>query len=102
MDPTTISAIIACLGGFVGAAGLARLLGHDAKDAGADMTRISTTLDFVANDVKETKTEVRAMRNDMQEAKTTASMALDRAEAAHARLDALGAPSAHRSKGEEQ
>ena len=49
---------------------------------------IETKLDFVGDDVKDTKAEIRSFRGEMSETKTVANTALARSDAAHERIDA--------------
>lgn len=101
MDTDTVYLIIALIGCAVGVYGLVERSRSAAKGDGSDITRIETTLDFVAENGRETKTEIRGLRAEMakatedaRDARANAALALERADAAHERLDAMGAPGA--------
>ena len=94
MDTVTISLIVAVVGGCVGVAGLWRSLAKDSGDIAASIAAIQTALGYIENDIKEIKAEFRRIEDDVQHANETAGKALSTAEAAHDRLDALGAETA--------
>ena len=95
MDGATITLIIAIVGCIVGLSGFALNASKEVGDKSSDMTRVETKLDFIADDVKDTKVEIKAMRADTSEAKSLAIKALENSKAAHERLDELNAPSAY-------
>lgn len=100
MDNATLTLVIAIVGCLVGLAGWYRNSTHDSEENARKTSSIETKLDFIAEDVKDTKAEIRSFRGELSETKTVANTALARADAAHDRLDALEAPSAHASRKE--
>lgn len=89
MDQDTIYLLIAIIGCVVGLAGWLRNAESDEKDQASDRAAIATKLDFISEDVKDTKAELRTFRTDLAETRSTASAALSSARAAHARIDAI-------------
>lgn len=89
MDVATISIIIAIIGCLVGISGWLRNTKGDSSQQKATETELKTTLDFVANDVKELKVDVRAFNRDLQDVRTIAVTAGAEAKRANDRLDRL-------------
>lgn len=74
-------------------------ISNSRKDAGkqeAMFAQINTKLDFQANDLKEIKAADRAREREIQETREIANTALERAQAAHKRLDRAGVDSVER------
>lgn len=89
MDITTISIIIAVIGCLVGAAGWLRNTRTDASQQKAAESEIKTKLDFMSNDIKEVKVDVRAFSRDLQDVRTIAISAEAEAKRANTRIDHL-------------
>ena len=97
---STISAIVAIVGCCVGVAGWTRNARKDGSEIAASIAAIQTAIGYIENDIKEIKAEFRRIEDDVQDARETAGKALSTAEAAHDRLDALGAHTASQSRKE--
>ena len=89
MDISTISIIIAIIGCLVGAAGWLRNSKSDASQQKASESEIKTKLDFMSNDMKEIKVDVRSFSRDLQEVRTIAISAESEAKRANSRIDSL-------------
>lgn len=89
MDVATISIIIAVIGCLVGVAGWARNLTKDTGLQKATESEIKTTIDFIANDIKDMKVDLRAFTRDLQDVRTIAVTAESEAKRANDRLDLL-------------
>lgn len=89
MDTTTISIIIAIIGCLVGAAGWLRNTRTDASQQKAAESEIKTKLDFMSNDIKEVKVDIRAFSRDLQDVRTIAVSAEAEAKRANTRIDTL-------------
>ena len=89
MDVTTISIIIAVIGCLVGAAGWLRNTKSDAGQQQATESEIKTKLDFISNDMKEIKVDLRAFSRDLQEVRTIAIAAEKEASRANTRIDRI-------------
>lgn len=89
MDISTISVIIAIIGCLVGAAGWLRNTRTDASQQKAAESEIKTKLDFMSNDIKEVKVDVRAFSRDLQDVRTIAISAEAEAKRANSRIDNL-------------
>ena len=89
MDVTTISIIIAIIGCLVGAAGWLRNTKTDAGQQKAAESEIKTKLDFMSNDIKEVKVDVRSFSRDLQQVRTIAVAAEAEAKRANTRIDNL-------------
>lgn len=89
MDISTISIIIAIIGCLVGAAGWLRNSKSDASQQKASESEIKTKLDFMSNDMKEIKVDVRSFSRDLQEVRTIAIFAESEAKRANSRIDSL-------------
>lgn len=89
MDVSTISVIIAIIGCLVGAAGWLRNTRTDASQQKAAESEIKTKLDFMSNDIKEVKVDVRAFSRDLQDVRTIAISAEAEAKRANSRIDNL-------------
>lgn len=57
----------------------------------AEDARVITKLEFISDDVKDIKADYRSFRTELNEVKTIAVHASERAEAAHNRLDRMDA-----------
>lgn len=98
MDTVTISAIIGIVGCVVGVVGLWRALAKDDNETAAAIAAIQTSLTYIEQDLKDIKAEFRRIETDVQQANETAGKALVTANAAHDRLDALGAVTASQAR----
>lgn len=98
MDGLTVGAFIAAVGCIigmvVGLAGWARNNRKDESELAAAIATIQTSLGYIEQQLSEIKSEFRRMETDVQAAQQTAGKALVTAEAAHDRLDAMGAETA--------
>ena len=89
MDVSTISIAIAIIGCLVGAAGWLRNTRADASQQKASESEIKTKLDFMSNDIKEVKVDIRSFNRDLQEVRTIAVSAEAEAKRANTRIDHL-------------
>lgn len=89
MDVSTISIIIAIVGCLVGAAGWLRNARADTNQQKAAESEIKTKLDFMSNDIKEVKVDIRSFSRDLQEVRTIAVSAEAEAKRANTRIDHL-------------
>lgn len=89
MDVNTISIAIAIIGCLVGAAGWLRNTRTDASQQKASESEIKTKLDFMSNDIKEVKVDIRSFNRDLQEVRTIAVSAEAEAKRANTRIDHL-------------
>lgn len=89
VDVATISIIIAIIGCLVGVSGWIRTAKTDADHDGRENSEIKTSLDFIANDVKDLKVDVRAFNRDLQDVRTIAVSAESEAKRANDRIDRL-------------
>ena len=89
MDVSTISIAIAIIGCLVGAAGWLRNTRADASQQKASESEIKTKLDFMSNDIKEVKVDIRSFNRDLQDVRTIAVAAKADAERANTRIDHL-------------
>lgn len=89
VDISTISIIIAIVGCLVGAAGWLRNTRTDANQQKATESEIKTKLDFMSNDIKEVKVDVRSFSRDLQDVRTIAISAEAEAKRANTRIDNL-------------
>ena len=89
MDVSTISIIIAIVGCLVGAAGWLRNTRSDAGQQKATESEIKTKLDFMSNDIKDVKVDIRSFNRDLQDVRTIAVTAEAEAERANTRIDRL-------------
>lgn len=89
MDVATVSIIIAIIGCLVGAAGWLRNTRSDASQQKAVESEIKTKLDFMSNDIKEVKVDIRSFSRDLQDVRTIAVSAEAEAKRANTRIDNL-------------
>lgn len=89
MDLTTVSIIIAIVGCLVGLAGWWRNNRNDSGQQKATESEIKTTLDFIQNDIKEMKVDIRSFNRDLQDVRSIAIAAKTEAKRANDRLDNL-------------
>lgn len=89
MEVTTISIIIAIIGCLVGMAGWLRNVRTDANQQKATESEIKTKLDFMSNDIKEVKIDVRSFTRDLQDVRTIAVTAETEAKRANTRIDRM-------------
>lgn len=67
----------------------------DAADTRQLLTEIKTSQEFMSNDTKDMKADLRSFQRDLQEIRTTAAMALASANKANERIDNLEKGGAH-------
>lgn len=89
MDVSTVSIIIAIVGCLVGLAGWLRNNRADSGKQKATESEIKTTLDFMSNDLKEVKVDIRAFNRDLQEVRQIAVTAQSEAKRANDRINRL-------------
>lgn len=87
MDITTISLITVVIGCLIGAAGWLRNTKTDAGQHQATESEIKTKLEFISNDMKEIKVDLRAFSRDLQQVRTIAMTAESEAKRANTRID---------------
>lgn len=92
LDYGTVAALLAMFGFAISASGwyFARKTDSDSKAQSEGV--IKNELGHIANDIKDIKADFRSFREELNDTKSLAYKALAKAEAAHDRLDALGAP----------
>jgi outer membrane murein-binding lipoprotein Lpp len=91
MDTATISILVAIIGCLVGLAGWLRNTRTDASQYKATESKLETTLDFISNDLKEVKADIRSFNRDLQDVRFIATTAQSEAKRANDRLDELEA-----------
>lgn len=89
MDIATISIIIAIIGCLVGVSGWIRNVRSDVEEKEGETSEIKTSLDFISNDIKDLKVDVRAFNRDLQDVRTIAISAENEAKRANDRIDRL-------------
>ena len=82
--------VIAIIGCVVSVSGVNSRQRSEAKKEEHYITTISTKLDFISEDVKDVKADQRSFQRDINEIRTIAMNAKERADAAHRRLDRIG------------
>lgn len=87
---TAITITVAVLSFIVALATYLRGGKSSAKEEGENDGRILARLDSIDNGVRDIKAENRALRSEMKDVRDISQHALDRAEAAHARIDRSG------------
>lgn len=87
MNISTISIIIAIIGCLVGLAGWLRNTRTDSGQQKATESEIKTTLDFMSNDLKEVKVDIRSFNRDLQDVRGIAISAQADAKRANDRID---------------
>ena len=98
MDTVTISIGVAIIGCVIGVLGWAHTTSKDDSELAAAIARITTSLEYIENDLKEIKAQFRRMEGDVATATEVANTALVTANAAHDRLDALGVDNAAKAR----
>lgn len=88
--PTAVTMTIAVLGFFVALATYLRGGKTSAKEDGENDGRVLARLDSIDNGIRDIKAENRAIRSELTDVRDMSQHALDRAEAAHARIDRAG------------
>lgn len=87
---TAITITVAVLGFVVALATYLRGGKSSAKEEGENDGRILARLDSIDNGIRDIKAENRAIRSELTDVRDMSQHALDRAEAAHARIDRAG------------
>lgn len=87
---TILTFVIAVIGCVVAVSGVGSRQRDEAKKEEHYITTISTKLDFIGEDVKDVKADQRVFQRDINEVRSIAMKASERAEAAHRRLDRIG------------
>lgn len=82
--------VIAIIGCVIGVSNVGSRQRNEVKKEEHYITTISTKLDFIGEDVKDVKADQRAFQRDINEVRTIALSAKNRADAAHRRLDRIG------------
>lgn len=93
MTPDVITAItitVAVMGFIVALATYLRGDKSSAKEDGENDGRVLARLDSIDNGIRDIKAENRSMRIEIKEVRDIAQHGVDRAEAAHARIDRSG------------
>ena len=85
-----ISATVALLALIVAFVGMLRNSKNDTTADAASHAEVITKLDFIINDTKELKAEIRSNREEVSRLRTRVEHAVDMAEAAHRRMDRAG------------
>lgn len=84
-----ITFAIAIIGCVVGVSAWYYSRKDENDKAAREQSAIETKLDFISEDIKDTKAEIRAFRGDLNETKEIALKAYNKAEAAHVRIDQI-------------
>lgn len=87
---TVLTFVIAIIGCVVSVSGVNSRQRNEVKKEEHYITTISTKLDFISEDVKDVKADQRSFQRDINEIRTIAMNAKERADAAHRRLDRIG------------
>lgn len=87
---TAITITIAVLGFIVALATYSRGGKTSAKEDGENDGRVLARLDSIDNGIRDIKAENRAIRSELTDVRDIAQHAVERAEAAHSRLDRAG------------
>lgn len=77
---------------------LVSTINKDGNEGAASHAEVITKLDFIINDTKDLKAEMRSSRDEISRLRTKVEHATERAEAAHRRLDRAGIDSSHDEK----
>lgn len=87
--PILISFLSLCLAGAVGIAGLRRNKATDDRKEASEMTTLIVKLENINNGVNEIKSDMRNMRNDIQDLRDRLIIVEQSTKSAHHRLDGL-------------
>lgn len=85
-----VTFIIAIIGCVIAVDGAGLKQRSEVKKEEHYITTISTKLDFISEDVKDVKADQRSFQRDINEIRSIAIHAKERAESAHRRLDCIG------------
>lgn len=87
--PILISSLSLCVAGAVGIAGLRRNKATDDRKEASEMTTLIVKLENINNGVNEIKSDMRNMRNDIQDLRDRLIIVEQSTKSAHHRLDGL-------------
>lgn len=87
--PILISFLSLCVAGAVGIAGLRRNKATDNRKEASEMTTLIVKLENINNGVNEIKSDMRNMRNDIQDLRDRLIIVEQSTKSAHYRLDGL-------------
>ena len=87
--PILISFLSLCVSGAVGIAGLRRNKATDDRKEASEMTTLIVKLENINNGVNEIKSDMRNMRNDIQDLRDRLIIVEQSTKSAHHRLDGL-------------
>lgn len=87
--PILISFLSLCVAGAVGIAGLQRNKATDDRKEASEMTTLIVKLENINNGVNEIKSDMRNMRNDIQDLRDRLIIVEQSTKSAHHRLDGL-------------
>lgn len=87
--PILISFLSLCVAGAVGIAGLRRNKTTDDRKEASEMTTLIVKLENINNGVNEIKSDMRNMRNDIQDLRDRLIIVEQSTKSAHHRLDGL-------------
>lgn len=87
--PILISFLSLCIAGAVGIAGLRRNKATDDRKEASEMTTLIVKLENINNGVNEIKSDMRNMRNDIQDLRDRLIIVEQSTKSAHHRLDGL-------------
>lgn len=81
-----LSLIVACI---VGISGITRNMKSDDKQEAAEMTTVIVKLENISSGISEIKTEMKNVKNDIQDLRDRLIIAEQSTKSAHHRLDAM-------------
>lgn len=87
--PILISFLSLCVAGAVGISGLRRNKATDNRKEASEMTTLIVKLENINNGVNEIKSDMRNMRNDIQDLRDRLIIVEQSTKSAHHRLDGL-------------
>ena len=100
MNLDTIYFLIAVIGCIVGVAGWIRSLKRESISSAFELQKLNTQVQHLLEESSALKTELKGIQEDITNILSLSMDAKATASAAHDRLDALGATSAHQSREE--
>lgn len=93
--PILISFLSLCVAGAVGISGLRRNKATDDRKEASEMTTLIVKLENINNGVNEIKSDMRNMRNDIQDLRDRLIIVEQSTKSAHHRLDGLAQDGTH-------
>lgn len=87
--PTLISFLSLCIAGAVGISGLRRNRTKDDRKEASEMTTLIVKLENINDGVNEIKSDMRNMRNDIQDLRDRLIIVEQSTKSAHHRIDSL-------------